>query len=393
MKGNPFIFIAAFTLLFGQTLEAADTKPAAPPVETAPKTVDQTNVSKAENGFSAALWLTEDGKILEKWKKSKGKGKIDATNTVEKGQAVFAAVFFANPGKGKKKKSDVSYDIVVRKPDGTIHAEIRDAAGLRKRRWPGSKRVVAGPKIMEIVVNADDPTGRYTVEAAVRDNVRNTALNLFQHFDVPRYNVLPNYDFSYDYRAALKLEAQKKEEEKRKKLAEMFAPVEGVSLEKWAGINARTVLGENEDKILKAEKIKKSSWEKAEKTWEERMGQDRSMRLASIYSQYFLGAGIGKYPEAGRDVARALAENTQLKTDPPIPMEKWVEITQAITVGTQRGKKYDEIMKMFDMNPYDWSVVSNWWGKALVQKSLFAEYQELNNKYGKMYRERFKKKQ
>ncbi|MCP3873601.1 MAG: hypothetical protein GY699_10665 [Desulfobacteraceae bacterium] len=352
--------------------KADDVKPGPESDKQKPAGMQETelkNIAKTKDGFTAGLWLTEDKAMVEKRSKSGAKDKIPVTYLVERDTPVYAIICFANQKRNKKKTSHVSYDLLVLKPDGEIFKVQKNGTGCKDRRSIKKNSIRMGRDFMEILIKADDPQGRYTVKANVIDEVAGTTLTLQHYFEVPGFKPLAGYDFNYDYRPEMEKQAKLKAKQEEEKLAAMFKPVAGISLEKYAVINAKYVHGENMDVILKKEKIKKASWEKASKTWNERMSkQDKEFRLSQAYSISFFNAGVGQYADAGRDLAQAMKNNSKLTGKPPIPQKKWEEISQAISKGIENGQQADEVLKSRNINPYDWSVVSFWWSKAMTQQ-------------------------
>jgi len=350
------------------------------------------NKKKTEDGFKASLWITNDVKLHKKWGKKKGLKKIPSIDYVEKNQLVHALIFFAAPGTDKKKRSHVTYDIVLKNPNGESIKEVRKVVAWKKKR-PLKKNIVAlAEKPFEILIDDAGSVGMYTVHATVRDHVKKTALSLERGFKVYPFNALPAYDFTHDYKVELKKEAERKKAVEMKKKAAIVKSAGNVSLKKYAHINACSVSGTTLKTCLRKEQVRKKDWDNAEKIWNEQMSKDLSFVTAKEYGNHFFDAGIGPYADAGHAIAKAKTSGEPLAGNPPVTMETWIDISQAITIGYKKGKAVDTILNSFKMNGYDWSLISSWWGIRYMEKmrELSPQYNALMKKYKTKYEAKYK---
>lgn len=337
------------------------------------------HIGESSDGFSAGVWITTSKAVMEN-DSQKTSATIPVTNFIEPGEPAYLIVVFSHTLKGQSKEVFVEYDVEVLQPNGEIFAEMNNAVGWQG--FLGSKESGAsvGSSYLELILGEEELYGRYLVRAEVREKKSGTVLELQQYFDVPRFPIFQGYDFSYDYRAEKKAQQPAEQQGRQAGLEEkglgasqevvedskLLEPVEGVSFQQWAVICARRVYGESIDVILKREAINKGAWEKAEKAWLVRMREDTTYSLNRRYSAYFYGAGIGKYHEAGRDLAQAITREGKLQADPPVPEKEWVEIAEEIQREMAKGGQMDTVLKARNINPYDWYVISNWWARAKV---------------------------
>ena len=140
---------------------------------------------KTSKGFGAQLWLTDETEeFFDNWNKDTPGVIIRPTRTAIRGKPFSTIIIFINPGTGSNWLCDVTGDIIVKKPDGTVYGEARDANVWRNLPPPGLNQLQLAVDSLGIVIEEDDPSGRYTVESTVIDHVKNTQVTLTEYFDV-----------------------------------------------------------------------------------------------------------------------------------------------------------------------------------------------------------------
>jgi len=145
---------------------------------------EESNV-KTSQGFGAQLWLTDKAKeFFDNWNKETAGVKLKNTRKATRGIPFSTIIIFAGPGTGSNALCDVTGDIVVKKPDGTIYGETRDANFWQNLPPPAPGQLQLAVDSLCIVIEDNDPSGRYTVEATVKDRVKKTQVTLSEHFDV-----------------------------------------------------------------------------------------------------------------------------------------------------------------------------------------------------------------
>jgi len=105
-----------------------------------------------------------------------------------------------------------------------------------------------------------------------------------------------------------------------------FEPVEGITLEKWAAINAAIVSGASHEDLLKGNGISQARWDKARVEWEARMARDTTFAIATIYGQAFQAASTGKYSANVKEANAARAANRDMSMPPPITVRQYFDV-------------------------------------------------------------------
>jgi hypothetical protein len=174
-------------------------------------------------------------------------------------------------------------------------------------------------------------------------------------------------------------------------LAGEFEPVEGIGLDEWAQCQAHIASGGSPDEVIEALGIDAETWDRVSAEWNARMSRDTTATIATAYGKAFSGAGAGQYGEAGQDAAQAMEAGGDVEGDPPIPLERFVEIEQAQSAAAEQGRDPSEVLASFGMTPADWGTVGGWWGQYIARHAmenngeLFNRYSELQQQYAAQY--------
>ena len=148
------------------------------------KLIADTNNMKSKDGFAAQLFLTESAKFFDDWNKPETP-KLPPLQEARRNVPFFTAILFVDPATDTTKRAKVTCHVIVRKPDGTVYGE-DDLVG-----WDG-KHVVPLHNLqlaqgrMGIRIEPKDPSGIYTVEAMVRDDIKKIELQLKTTFKVAK---------------------------------------------------------------------------------------------------------------------------------------------------------------------------------------------------------------
>jgi len=180
----------------------------------------------------------------------------------------------------------------------------------------------------------------------------------------------------------------------------MLDPVEGVSLQVWAGINAKLISAGGDmaalKKLLAPHKIDEAKWARASETWNARMSDqsnpDAAMAIATEYGKAFASGGAGAYGASAQEASSSMGINDKVagkkvKGAEPVSFERWVEIQTAQGVWAQQGKDVNAMLKkVFGLTAVDWSNMSAHWSQKLsTDYQLAGKYGELNAKYTAQY--------
>jgi hypothetical protein len=181
---------------------------------------------------------------------------------------------------------------------------------------------------------------------------------------------------------------------------EIFAPVEGVTLELYATTQAKAAsIGGDMGKwgeILAQAGFDQAKWERVSAEWNRRMsGQatgdmNATMALLTEYGKYFGQAGQGGYgaaAAANAGVAGLNNDGSGAVGGEPCTLERYAEIGGAQSAWAQQGRDVNAMLKQqFGMDALAWSNISQYWSaKFMSDYRIAARYGELSTYYTDQY--------
>ncbi len=149
------------------------------------KAVADTPNMKSKGEFGAQLFLTESAQFFEDWNKPETP-KLTTLEKPRRNVPIFTAILFVDPGIDASGAANVTCDITVRKPDGTVYGEQKDVVGWKGKYIAPAHNLQLTEGRMGIRIEPQDPSGIYTVEVLVRDNIRKIELPLKTTFEIPK---------------------------------------------------------------------------------------------------------------------------------------------------------------------------------------------------------------
>jgi len=161
-----------------------------------------------------------------------------------------------------------------------------------------------------------------------------------------------------------------------------FEPVEGVSLEKWAAMNAAIVGGANHEDLLKGAGIDQARWDRINAEWNARMARDTTFAIAQVYGNAFQAASQGKYASYAREAAAARAANRELGMEPPMSHEQFWEIMYEQSYAAKQGKDPAAALKSCGLTIVDWTDLSTFMGYAFYRDGVrnHKKYEEIHKR-------------
>ncbi len=159
-------------------------------------------------------------------------------------------------------------------------------------------------------------------------------------------------------------------------------PVEGITLQAWAAINAAIVGGSAVDGLLKGAGIDKGRWERASAEWNARMARDTTFAITTVYGAAFQAASQGKFGDLAREANAARAANRELALPPPMTHEQYWEIMYEQSYATKQGKDPVAALKACGLTIVDWTDLSTYMGYHFERTSQLRhkEYEEIHKR-------------
>ena len=149
------------------------------------KPVADTPNAKSKKGFGAQLYLTQSPQFFEDWNKPEIPSLITLKdNKALRNVPLFTVIFFVDPSTDSKGSVDVTYDMVILKPDGSIYGEQKNAVGLKGKFVVPAHQIQLAQERMGIRIEPQDPSGSYRVEVTVHDHIKKVEIRLNTTFEV-----------------------------------------------------------------------------------------------------------------------------------------------------------------------------------------------------------------
>jgi hypothetical protein len=164
------LFLASPVAVHGQWREGGEVVP-------------DTAWSKHQHRFGAMLLLSAQPEIfLEAWAQPTEGVPIQTADTVPRGVPVVAFVLFTGCEPDDQGLCNASVDITVLRPDGSVYSRFEDADLWKMKPAIAEGALELAADYVGVVIEPDDPLGRYTFRVTVRDLNAGITLDLEQHF-------------------------------------------------------------------------------------------------------------------------------------------------------------------------------------------------------------------
>ena len=162
-------------------------------------------------------------------------------------------------------------------------------------------------------------------------------------------------------------------------------PIEGVSCEQWAQINAGIAMGGVMDQLLASAGIDRPKWDRINAEWLARMTNDRTMAISTVYGAAFAGGGNSQFSGHAAHAAQ-VGVGGDLSNE-PMPFERYCEIEAAMACAHERGEDVNQLLAQFGLKAAEWGMVGMFWSKKIQQDALgyHARYTEYSARYRAQY--------
>jgi hypothetical protein len=166
-----------------------------------------------------------------------------------------------------------------------------------------------------------------------------------------------------------------------------LAPVEGISVETWAHLNAALANGggANFDQMLANSGMDRPKWDRVSAEWMARMTTDTTFTISTVYGAAFSGGGVGQFSTYAAHAAKVGVGGDL--SDEPMPFERYCEIEAAMGCASDRGEDVNQTLASFGMNAVDWGQLGAFWSKKMQQDATgyHRRYTEYSARYKAQY--------
>ena len=163
-------------------------------------------------------------------------------------------------------------------------------------------------------------------------------------------------------------------------MSNLTEPINGVSFETYATINAAMAQGKTMGELLKKYGIENVAWEKASAGWVDRMREDSTFSLMTEYGKYFMGAGQGQFGDTAKQVVDVVGTHNAAKGDEPMSLEQYVEIMCAQGAAAVQGKDVIAVCESYGISAGDYATVGVYWASKMASDmnvaNQFSKFQE-----------------
>ncbi|HZS42420.1 MAG TPA: DUF6620 family protein [Polyangia bacterium] len=276
--------------------------------------------------------------------------------------------------------------------------DLNATASGRERRAKAAYKTLGVPK-HEALQRVDDVTTRLIDSMVAASDAELNAM-------AAQYQLKKNNLYSYrDYALGLRLEfddlkrrADKKaqqaldaanEIQKEEMGANIAAaksgglldPIQGISMEDWAGANAKIASGNDLASVLKVLGVEKPVWDAVSAEWMGRMSRDTTFAITTVYGNAFVNPNIGRFAAGGAAKPAAPAGGALEKVMGDF--ELYIKIMSHQNAGAAQGKDAITILKKYGLTVNDWATIgAHWGGKMMTDFTLATRMPELMQRYG-----------
>ncbi|MBI5471011.1 MAG: hypothetical protein HY961_01555 [Ignavibacteriae bacterium] len=138
------------------------------------------------DGLNIIGALIDDREFFDEWQKPQ-MPRIESVDTFRRGDEVIPIIIFATSAKDQNGNADLTYDITIRKPDGSVYGH-HDKLVIWKDAPAPMMHLVKQPVVIRL--EKTDPLGIYTIHATVFENVRNQTVPIDFSFRVIEDSIL-----------------------------------------------------------------------------------------------------------------------------------------------------------------------------------------------------------
>lgn len=171
---------------------------------------------------------------------------------------------------------------------------------------------------------------------------------------------------------------------------QLLAPIHGITLEDYSAACAKLVSGLSEADIAKALGVELPVWQEANLLWPERMKQDPTFHIVTLFGQYFGAAD--QHPKFGNLKTAASAGGSdnieKIKTDKAFYQELEVARQVAYEYGLD-GAQW--ILNKYSISLGDFQIAASLWNDQIHQdiQANYEGYNQSQNTYRAKYQQLF----
>ena len=149
--------------------------------------VQDSESMKSRSGFAASILVTTDADWKAKWEKPpESPPSFKRAEDIPYGKPVFILLFFANPKPDLDGTVKVECDLQITSPIGSLSFDQKGMTCFVGHISGSLSNLYLAAPVLAFSGDPDDPPGTWSVQAKLRDKVRNVELPLKYSFNLRR---------------------------------------------------------------------------------------------------------------------------------------------------------------------------------------------------------------
>jgi hypothetical protein len=156
-SSSVFVLLLMFTTSIGQLIAAVGDSL-------------QASIDYNHDGLQLHVFLTGDKAFFERKKDSK-MSKNETSDTYKRGEHVYPIIVFSTDTKDQNGNADLSYDIMIFKPDGSVCVDLKKLI-ISKGAPVAARTFYLLRQPIDIGLEETDPLGVYRVQITVLENIK-----------------------------------------------------------------------------------------------------------------------------------------------------------------------------------------------------------------------------
>jgi hypothetical protein len=137
------------------------------------------------NGFGGWILVTSDANWQAKWETpSNTRPTFAVARDVARGKKVFALIFFANPQLDRSGQANVTCDIEMTRPDGSVSTRQSDAMCFSGALQGDPHDTYLSAPVIGFSGDQADPAGTWRIKVTLKDNNRHVSVPLVAAFNL-----------------------------------------------------------------------------------------------------------------------------------------------------------------------------------------------------------------
>ncbi len=150
----------------------------------------------AENSFDFMLAITRQDMKMDWWFSVPPQfgPVVSSINEVTKGENFKILPIFSNYGTASGNEVDISFDVEIVRPDGSINVSKKNLAGFQGQ--ASGEHLLPSKNILVVSCDSGDPFGEYTINVSANDHIRNQNVKKSRKITLKKFSEIESEDIT-----------------------------------------------------------------------------------------------------------------------------------------------------------------------------------------------------